>query len=153
MGPTDLDIFRHFACLLIGVSGGFIGSCHMPFRDIMDMYEIEDILTKALGPKVLLGVFLASQLAPGRGKELERLQEKVVPVLSPLHYVDCQHLVGSHWVAMYFDRDSTGRYLDSFGQPPHYGDWINYLTWMSEHRIWEWSKAEVQPMTSKRCGQ
>lgn len=58
---------------------------------------------------------------------------------------------GQHWVAMYFDKDNTGFYFDSFGLPPLQPEFINFMNKKNSNG-WTCNKSTLQSVTSSTCG-
>lgn len=58
---------------------------------------------------------------------------------------------GEHWVAFYFDEHGHGEYFDSFGLPPAYLAWEDYLDSHSQ-REWFYMNKTVQDLNSNACG-
>ena len=57
---------------------------------------------------------------------------------------------GEHWVAIYFDASGNGEYYDSFGLPPVYSAWEDYLD--NNSRGWVYMAKTCQPLSSFACG-
>ena len=56
---------------------------------------------------------------------------------------------GRHWIAMYFGKNSTGEYFDSFGQEP-YSTFVNYLDRFCAS--WNMNTMRLQSVLSSFCG-
>ena len=57
---------------------------------------------------------------------------------------------GSHWVAVYFDKNGVGKYFDSFGSyPPH--KVVHFLC--SHAKGWQYNCMQVQELYTMTCGQ
>ena len=74
-------------------------------------------------------------------------------VSSPSSFVinlDPSYKHGSHWVAVYFDRNGVGEYFDSFARyPPHEIDDLL----CSHAKRWQYNRMQVQEIYTRRCGQ
>ena len=64
--------------------------------------------------------------------------------------LDLSYKPGSHWVAVYFDRNSVGEYFDSFAFSPSY-DVDNFLR--SHAKGWQYNRMQVQELYTTMCGQ
>ena len=64
--------------------------------------------------------------------------------------LDPSYKPGSHWVAVYFDRNDIGEYFDSFARhPPHEVD--HFLR--SHVKGWQYNRMQVQELYTMTCGQ
>ena len=64
--------------------------------------------------------------------------------------LDPSYKPGSHWVAVYFDRNDEGEYSDSFARyPPHKVD--HFLC--SHAKGWQYNRMQVQEIYTTTCGQ
>ena len=64
--------------------------------------------------------------------------------------LDPSYKPGSHWVAMYFDRNGVGEYFDSFAHyPPHKAEHFVYL----HAKRWQYIRMQVQEIYTTTCGQ
>ena len=57
---------------------------------------------------------------------------------------------GSHWVAVYFDRNGVGEYFDSFVCYPPYG--VDHFL-CSHAKGWQYDYMQVQELYTTMCGQ
>jgi len=57
---------------------------------------------------------------------------------------------GEHWVAIYVDQDGHGDYFDSFGLPPMYARFVNFMN--THCTLWTWNEKQLQELTSHVCG-
>ena len=56
---------------------------------------------------------------------------------------------GSHWVAIYVDKNGRGEYFDSFGRAPQ----REFEDYMNKHcRVWTFNKRQLQSVISRFCG-
>lgn len=101
--------------------------------------NIEDylsLLIKIKNPKIVV-------------TSIDRLPRK--PKL-PLYIVtnESKHgSLGSHWVAIYIDKQSKGTYFDSFARDPH----PLIKTFLKKHtKSYQVNKVQLQKTTSERCG-
>ena len=79
---------------------------------------------------------------------------KLIKTVSyPSSYVinlDPSYKPGSHWVAVYFDRNGEGEYFDSLGRyPPHEVE--HFLC--SHAKGWKYNHMQVQEIFTTTCGQ
>ena len=79
---------------------------------------------------------------------------KLIKTVSyPSSYVinlDPSYKPGSHWVAVYFDRNGESEYFDSLGRyPPHE---VEYFLCLQAKR-WKCSHMQVQEIYTTTCGQ
>ena len=64
--------------------------------------------------------------------------------------LDPSYKPGSHWVAVYFDKNGVGEYLDSFAHyPPH--EIVHFLR--SHAKGWQYNRMQVQELSTMTCGQ
>ena len=64
--------------------------------------------------------------------------------------LDPSYKPGSHWVAVYFDKNGVGEYFDSFaGYPPH--EIVHFLR--SHAKGWQYNHMQVQELHTTTCGQ
>ena len=64
--------------------------------------------------------------------------------------LDPSYKPGSHWVAVYFDKNSVGEYFDSLaGYPPH--EVVDFL--LSHVKGWQYNRMQVQELYTTTCGQ
>ena len=65
---------------------------------------------------------------------------------------DPSHKAGQHWVAMYFDKDGTAEYFDSFGMPP--STYPIFEKFLNRNSIsWSYNDKQLQSLASEYCGQ
>lgn len=57
---------------------------------------------------------------------------------------------GEHWVAIYIDERSKGRYFDSYGLPPLHDDFVDFLD--ANCSVWKYNRDMIQGVTSTSCG-
>jgi len=115
----------------------------------MDSQTINQLLTRTIGGEVFKGVFPASQLPPVGDITGAKVKYPFCFVAN----TDSADKNGQHWVAFYFDEEGKARYFDSFGKKPYYRDWINYLAGNSKDGLWDYCRAEIQPLDSFACGE
>ena len=58
---------------------------------------------------------------------------------------------GEHWIAFYFDSDGIGEYFDSYGLPPLYEEFYDYLNEYSSGGHFH-NKVTLQCTTCITCG-
>ena len=58
---------------------------------------------------------------------------------------------GSHWVAIYIDREGFGDFFDSYGHPPQKREIRNYLK--KYCKDWTFNEKQIQSNFSSACGQ
>ena len=64
--------------------------------------------------------------------------------------LDPSYKPGSHWVAVYFDKNGVGEYFDSFPHyPPH--EVVHFLR--SHAKGWQYNRMQVQELYTTTCGQ
>ena len=64
--------------------------------------------------------------------------------------LDPSYKSGSHWVAVYFDKNGVGEYFDSFARyPPH--EVVHFLR--SHAKGWQYNRTQVQELYTTTCGQ
>ena len=64
--------------------------------------------------------------------------------------LDPSYKPGSHWVAVYFDKNGVGEFFDSFaGYPPH--KIVHFLR--SHAKGWQYNRMQVQEFYITMCGQ
>ena len=64
--------------------------------------------------------------------------------------LDPSYKPGSHWVAVYFDRNGIGEYVDSFAHYPPY-EVDHFLR--SHAKGWQYNRMQVQELYTTTCGQ
>ena len=57
---------------------------------------------------------------------------------------------GEHWVVIFVDRNGQGEYFDSFGLPPLYMRFVNFLD--TQCTSWTFNEIQLQGLTSTMCG-
>jgi len=56
---------------------------------------------------------------------------------------------GSHWIAIYVDKNGRGDYFDSFGRAPN----REFEDYMNKHcRVWTFNRKQLQSVISRFCG-
>ena len=64
--------------------------------------------------------------------------------------LDPSYKPGSHWVAVYFDKNGVGEYFDSLaGYPLH--EVVHFLR--SHAKEWQYNRMQVQELYTTMCGQ
>ena len=64
--------------------------------------------------------------------------------------LDPSYKPGSHWVAVYFDKNGVGEYFDLFARyPPH--EVVHFLC--SHAKGWQYNCMQVQELSTAMCGQ
>ena len=64
--------------------------------------------------------------------------------------LDLSYKPGSHWVAVYFDKNGVAEYFDSFAHyPPH--KVVHFLC--SHAKRWQYNCMQVQELYTMTCGQ
>ena len=64
--------------------------------------------------------------------------------------LDPSYKPGSHWVAVYFDKNGVGKYFNSFAHyPPH--EVVHFLC--SHAKGWQYNPMQVQELYTMTCGQ
>ena len=64
--------------------------------------------------------------------------------------LDTSYKPGSHWVAVYFEKNGVGKYFNSFAHhPPH--KVVHFLC--SHAKGWQYNPMEVQELYTTTCGQ
>ena len=58
---------------------------------------------------------------------------------------------GTHWVAFYFPSEEKGEFFDSYGHPPEYYSFKNFLDTHSHE--WSFNNRKLQSAWSEVCGQ
>ena len=64
--------------------------------------------------------------------------------------VDTHDLKGSHWIAIYINNDGFGEYFDSYGLPPLYFEFLDFLQKYTKKFIW--NKIALQCTSCITCG-
>lgn len=59
---------------------------------------------------------------------------------------------GTHWCAIYIDRNGVGSYFDSFGRLPQYYNHHHLSFMLRNTRIWTYNTVNVQDLFSSVCG-
>jgi len=78
-----------------------------------------------------------------------------LPVITafPTAYIantDPQTKPGAHWIAMYFDHDGNGDYLDSYGRMPL----PKFKSFLDKYSIeWQYNNKQLQAPLTSTCGQ
>ena len=63
--------------------------------------------------------------------------------------LDPRYKPGSHWVAVYFEKNYVGEYFDSFSRyPPH--EVVHFLC--SHAKGWQYNRMQVQELYTTTCG-
>lgn len=63
---------------------------------------------------------------------------------------DSSKELGTHWIAIYFDQNRKGEYFDSFGLPPLFPEFIDFLN--NNSRSWFHNPVTLQSIDSTSCG-
>lgn len=113
----------------------------------MDTFTVEKTLYKLLGTDIFIGAFPAGNLPTVTDSSGSEYPFCLVA------NTDVASKAGDHWVALYFDAKGEGHYFDSIGRAPPYRDWVNYMQAHSRHGVWDWCRADIQPLDSPLCGQ
>ena len=58
--------------------------------------------------------------------------------------------VGEHWLLIYVDKHGRGEYFDSYGFPPFYQKFVNFLN--TQCTMWKFNEKQLQGLTSQVCG-
>lgn len=106
----------------------------------MDGRQIDKILSQdVITAPTFQGVFAADMIPP--------LKEKSAIVVNQ----DDSSQPGSHWIAIYVDKDNNLEFFDSYGQSPFlYGKFIR--DYVSTYKNISWNSVVFQSMTSNVCG-
>ena len=64
--------------------------------------------------------------------------------------LDPSYKPGSHWVAVYFDKNGVGEYFDSFAHYPLH-EVVHFLC--SHAKGWQYNRMQVQELSTMTCGQ
>ena len=75
----------------------------------MNTLELDAILTRTMKKCNFIGVFACDQLPS---------ETTLSRPLALVVNTDPSHRGGRHWLAIYIDRNNTGSFFDSFGNPP-----------------------------------
>ena len=63
---------------------------------------------------------------------------------------DPQSKPGSHWIAMFFDHEGNGDYLDSYGRQPL----PKFKSFLNKHCLeWQYNGKQLQAPLTSTCGQ
>ena len=104
----------------------------------MQSEEISRILEEVCGNE-FIGVFPWNQLPM---REIDK----------PCSFVantDCEHLPGTHWIAIYIGADGCGEYFDSFGRKPD----SHFELFLNKHCTrWIFNDKQLQHVNSRFCG-
>ena len=65
---------------------------------------------------------------------------------------DLQTESGTHWLAIFVDRDGRGMYFDSYAMKPYYQEFEDYLNTYCKNG-YDWNKARLQCTTCTTCGE
>ena len=66
--------------------------------------------------------------------------------------IDTSDMSGSHWVGIYFDKFGRADYFDSYGLPPLYSEFLEYLQKYSKLGF-EYNKVALQCKECVTCGE
>jgi hypothetical protein len=108
-------------------------------RPLSSIDIIKKIQSDEYGRKYFLGVF-PSDLIPTHVKY-------------PCGFIvntDTSSGPGKHWVAFYYNASGEATFFDSFGFPPVYYGFEDYLEKSSTK--WQYNKVKVQHLLSSTCG-
>ena len=105
----------------------------------MDADQIQKILQQEPWTKhCFVGVFAADTLPT------QRIQPPCCLVVN----TDPADKPGSHWIAIYIDRDGCGEYFDSYGMAPCFPQFLDRHAYSG----WKWNTRQVQCTVSSLCG-
>lgn len=104
--------------------------------------QLESIMKK-IGVNVFKGVYSSDHLPPA---------VKFSKPWCLIANTDCSHNGGSHWTGMYFDKEGSGHYFDSYGTPPQKKEWIQYLEKNSKDGHWVMQRRQIQGEFTPYCG-
>lgn len=105
----------------------------------MNTNEINEYLNYKNSSKIFKGVFACDQLP-----------EKFSLPAAFIINLSKKSEGGSHWVAMYFDRNSQSYFFDSFGLRPKNKYILNFIK--SHSKKTQFNKIQLQHITSTKCG-
>ena len=80
----------------------------------------------------------------------DRLPNRTVYPAAYIANTDPESKPGSHWIAMYFDHEGNGDYLDSYGRIPL----IKFKSFLDKNCIeWQYNGKQLQAPLTSTCGQ
>lgn len=74
------------------------------------------------------------------------------PPLGVVVNTDKSDCAGEHWIAIYFNKDGSGEYFDSFGLPPLRKTLIDFMNRNCPDG-WVYNNATLQDFEETNCGQ
>ena len=104
----------------------------------LDQVRTKDPLTKGS----FASVYTCDQLS---SKEINKYPKSFVVNTDPMK------LPGTHWIAIYFNEQMKGEFLDSYGKHPIHNN-KRFLDFLNRNAI-EWKHNKLQSAFSTVCGQ
>ena len=111
----------------------------------MNIFQLAQVLTKDLFTKgTFAGVCACDQLS---SIEISKYPKSFVVNTDPMGFP------GTHWIAIYFDKQMKGEFFDSYGNHLiHYNK--NFLDFMNGNAAeWKYNKVQLQSASWTVCGQ
>ncbi len=106
----------------------------------MNTSEIQNILRRNNASKLNFGGVYALN-------ELPKIAKNKAYIIN----LDKSYENGSHWVAIYFDKNGRGEYFDSFGLPPFLPELKDFLN--RNCKMWLYNSKRLQSKDTLVCGQ